>query len=92
MVSDGKNVFPLDDAFITNAKKEEVNAALEKAFMPPDMLTIYFAPLVINTGGKLIVIDTGNGALAKANSKGATACSPTTWPRPASMPRRSTWW
>ena len=39
--------------------------------MPPDMFTIYYAPLVINTGGKLVVIDTGNGALAHANSKGA---------------------
>jgi len=71
VVSDGKNVFKLEDSFITNAKKEEVSAALAKAFMPPDMMTIYFAPLVINTGGKLVVIDTGNGALSKANSKGA---------------------
>ena len=71
VVSDGKNVFKLEDSFITNAKKDEVNAALEKAFMPRDMMTIYFAPLVLNTGGKLVVIDTGNGAVAKANSKGA---------------------
>src|SRR5258707_6451794 len=71
VVSDGKNVFKLEDSFIVNAKKEEVNAALEKAFLPPDMFTIYFAPLVLNTGDKLVVIDTGNGALAKANSKGA---------------------
>jgi glyoxylase-like metal-dependent hydrolase (beta-lactamase superfamily II) len=71
VVSDGKNVFKLEDSFITNAKKDEVNAALEKAFMPRDMMTIYFAPLVVNTGGKLVVIDTGNGALAKASSKGA---------------------
>src|SRR6202011_1914082 len=71
VVSDGKNVFKLEDSFIANAKKDEVNAALEKAFLPRDMFTIYFAPLVINTGGKLVVLDTGNGALAKANSKGA---------------------
>jgi glyoxylase-like metal-dependent hydrolase (beta-lactamase superfamily II) len=71
VVSDGKNVFKLEDSFIVNAKKAEVNAALEKAFLPPDMFTIYFAPLVLNTGGKLVVIDTGNGALAKANTKGA---------------------
>jgi glyoxylase-like metal-dependent hydrolase (beta-lactamase superfamily II) len=71
VVSDGKYVFKLEDSFITNAKKDEVNAALEKAFMPRDVMTIYFAPLVINTGGKLVVIDTGNGAVAKANSKGA---------------------
>ena len=30
VVSDGKNVFPLTDAFITNAKKEDVAAELEK--------------------------------------------------------------
>ncbi len=71
VVSDGKNVFPLTDAFITNAKKDEVNAALEKAFLPKDTFTIYFAPLVINTGGKLVVLDTGNGPVANVNSKGA---------------------
>ena len=65
------NTFPLADSFITNAKKDEVNAALEKAFLPSDMVTIYFAPLVINTGGKLVVIDTGNGPAANASSKGA---------------------
>src|ERR1700686_1797452 len=71
VVSDGRNTFPLEDSLITNAKKEEVNAALEKAFLPKDIFTIYFAPLVINTGGKLVVIDTGNGALGNVNSKGA---------------------
>src|SRR3979490_2513780 len=71
VVSDGKNVFKLEESFITNAKKDEVNAALEKAFLPRDIMSIYFAPLVINTGGKLVVLDTGNGAIAKANSKGA---------------------
>jgi glyoxylase-like metal-dependent hydrolase (beta-lactamase superfamily II) len=71
VVSDGKNVFPLSDAFIPNAKRDDINAALEKAFMPRDMVTIWFAPLVIQSGGKLIVIDTGTGPLAKVNSKGA---------------------
>jgi glyoxylase-like metal-dependent hydrolase (beta-lactamase superfamily II) len=71
VVSDGKNVFPLSDAFIPNAKRDDINAALDKAFMPRDMVTIWFAPLVIQSGGKLIVIDTGTGPLAKVNSKGA---------------------
>lgn len=71
VVSDGKNVFKLEDSFIPNAKKEDVNAALEKAFLPRDIFTIYFAPLVINTGGKLVVLDTGNGPAAKVSSKGA---------------------
>jgi len=71
VVSDGRNTFAFDDKFIVNAKKEEVSAALQQAFLPGDVMTIYFAPLVINTGGKLVVLDTGNGPLAKANSKGA---------------------
>jgi glyoxylase-like metal-dependent hydrolase (beta-lactamase superfamily II) len=70
VVSDGANTFPLGDTFVLNAKKEEVNAALEKAFRPRDKVTINFAPLVINTGGKLVVIDTGNGPGAFASSKG----------------------
>src|ERR1700687_6518470 len=70
VVFDGRYTFPLEDNFILNAKKEEVGAALEKAFLPRDTMTIYFAPLVINTGGKLVVIDTGTGALSKVSSKG----------------------
>jgi glyoxylase-like metal-dependent hydrolase (beta-lactamase superfamily II) len=69
-ISDGANTFPLPDTLVLNAKKDEVNAALEKAFMPKDKMTIHFAPLVINTGGKLVVIDTGNGPGAFASTKG----------------------
>lgn len=71
VVSDGAATFPLAENFVTNAKKEEVNASLEKAFRPRDSVTVYFGPLVINTGGKLIVIDTGNGPATFASSKGA---------------------
>lgn len=71
VISDGASTFPLGDGFVLNAKKDEVNAALEKAFRPRDRMTIYFGPLVINTGGKLVVIDTGNGPGAFAASKGA---------------------
>lgn len=71
VISDGATTFPLGDSFVLNAKKEDVNAALEKAFRPRDKMTIQFGPLVINTGGKLVVIDTGNGPGAFASSKGA---------------------
>jgi glyoxylase-like metal-dependent hydrolase (beta-lactamase superfamily II) len=69
-ISDGASTFPLADTFVLNAKKDEVNAALDKAFLPKDKMTIHFAPLVINTGGKLVVIDTGNGPGAFAATKG----------------------
>jgi glyoxylase-like metal-dependent hydrolase (beta-lactamase superfamily II) len=75
-VSDGANTFPLGDSFVPNAKKDEINAALEKAFQPRDKVTIYFAPLVINTGSKLVVLDTGNGPAAFASSKGAVGQFP----------------
>jgi glyoxylase-like metal-dependent hydrolase (beta-lactamase superfamily II) len=71
VVSDGVNTFALGDSFIPNAKKDDVAAALEKAYMPKDKVSIQFGPLVINAGGKLIVLDTGNGAGAFASSKGA---------------------
>jgi glyoxylase-like metal-dependent hydrolase (beta-lactamase superfamily II) len=71
VISDGVNNFALGDNFVLNVKKDEVNAALEKAHMPKDKMSIQFAPLVINTGGKLVVIDTGNGPAAFASSKGA---------------------
>jgi glyoxylase-like metal-dependent hydrolase (beta-lactamase superfamily II) len=71
VVSDGVNTFPLGDTFVLNSKKDEVNAALEKAFLPKDKVSVHFSPLVINTGGKLVVIDTGNGAGAFASSKGS---------------------
>jgi glyoxylase-like metal-dependent hydrolase (beta-lactamase superfamily II) len=70
VISDGANTFPLADTFVLNAKKDQVNAQLEKSFLPKDKMTIHFAPLVINTGGKLVVIDTGNGPGAFAATKG----------------------
>lgn len=69
-ISDGVNTFPLPDTFVLNARKDEVNAALEKAFLPKDKMSIHFSPLAINTGGKLVVVDTGNGPGAFASSKG----------------------
>src|ERR1700712_2116644 len=71
VVSDGRRTFPLEESLITNAKKAEVSDALAKAFLPRDTFTIYFGPLVINTGGKVVVIDTGNGPAAKVDTKGA---------------------
>jgi glyoxylase-like metal-dependent hydrolase (beta-lactamase superfamily II) len=76
VVSDGTNTFPLADSFVSNAKKDEVNTALEKAFQPKDKVTFHFGPLVINTGGKLVVIDTGNGPAALASSKGSVGLFP----------------
>jgi glyoxylase-like metal-dependent hydrolase (beta-lactamase superfamily II) len=69
-IFDGSTTFALDEKFVPNAKVEEVSAALDKAFLPKDKMTLLFTPLAIHTGGKTIVIDTGMGGAAHAASKG----------------------
>lgn len=71
VVSDGVRHAPLADTFVRNAKKEEVNTALQAAFLAPDKITTPFNPLVVNTGSKLVLVDTGLGAGVFAQSKGA---------------------
>jgi glyoxylase-like metal-dependent hydrolase (beta-lactamase superfamily II) len=61
VVTDGSTTRQLEDGFIINQKKEDVQAALAAAFMDKDKITIRYTPIVVNTGSKLIVIDTGTG-------------------------------
>ena len=52
---------PITDKFIRNAPFAEVEHALDQAFMPHDKLATPFTALVVNTGDKLVLIDTGTG-------------------------------
>ncbi len=52
---------PITDKFIRNAPFAEVESALADAFMPADKLATPFTTLVVNTGRKLVLIDTGTG-------------------------------
>lgn len=52
---------PITDTFIRNAPFAEVEQALDTAFMPHDKLTTPFTTLIVNTGKKLVLIDTGTG-------------------------------
>lgn len=72
VVRDGRLTFPLPDHFVVNASKEQVNAALEEASLPRDEMTIHFNPIALKIAGKVIVIDTGNGAAANKSSGGST--------------------
>ena len=56
---DGIWNLPIDDKFVRNASGAEVNAALASAFLPPSMLPVSFTALLVNTGSKLVLIDTG---------------------------------
>ena len=56
---DGVWYLPIDDKLVRNASGTEVNQALAAAFLPPNILPISFTALLVNTGTKLILIDTG---------------------------------
>lgn len=49
----------IEDDFVRNATRADVDAALKAAFLPPDILPITFTALLVNTGAKLVLIDTG---------------------------------
>ncbi|HEX5212626.1 MAG TPA: MBL fold metallo-hydrolase [Pseudolabrys sp.] len=68
---DGARTFPVPDKFVVNISKDEVIKAAVAAYMPEGKVTIPFSPMIINTGSKLVAIDTGNGLGANAASKGA---------------------
>src|SRR5712672_4691504 len=72
VITDGANRLPVTDEFVLNAKKEEVNAALAEAFMEPGVFVGPYNPIVINTGAKLALVDTGTGEAAYKASKGQT--------------------
>jgi glyoxylase-like metal-dependent hydrolase (beta-lactamase superfamily II) len=52
---------PITDKFIRNAPFADVERALDAAFMPHDRLATPFTTLAVNTGQKLVLIDTGTG-------------------------------
>jgi glyoxylase-like metal-dependent hydrolase (beta-lactamase superfamily II) len=70
VVTDGFNRFPIPDNFVANATKDQVNAALGAAFMEQGFFTGPYNPIVVNTGSKLALIDTGTGEANFARSKG----------------------
>lgn len=70
-INDGARSFPMPDKWVVNVPKEEALAASDAAYMPKGMVTVPFNPQLINTGSKLILIDTGNGISTLEPTKGA---------------------
>jgi glyoxylase-like metal-dependent hydrolase (beta-lactamase superfamily II) len=70
-INDGARTFPMPEKFVTNVPKDEALAAGDAAYMPKGMVTVPFNPQLINTGSKLVLIDTGNGVGNLEPSKGA---------------------
>lgn len=70
-INDGARSFPMPDSWVTNVPKDQALAAAEAAYMPKGMVTVPFNPQLINTGSKLVLIDTGNGVATLEPTKGA---------------------
>lgn len=70
-INDGARTFPVPDKFVVNVPKAQVLAAAEAAYMPKGEVTIPFNPQLINTGSKLLLIDSGYGVSMLGPSKGA---------------------
>ncbi|MCA0399754.1 MAG: MBL fold metallo-hydrolase [Proteobacteria bacterium] len=71
---DGEAQRPLDAAFVKNAPLDDVKKALAANFLPTDKLTLTFTALLVNTGSKLVLIDTGfndNGGPSMGRIAGA---------------------
>ncbi len=66
-INDGAAHRPLE-GFIRNASLEELRKVLGESFMAQDRITIPFTTLVVNTGKKLIMLDSGNGDLGAPTS------------------------
>ena len=56
------------DGFIPNAPPGAVQQALADNFLPTDRFPITFTTLVVRTGGKLVLVDAGNGDLGAPTS------------------------
>src|SRR5258708_32582707 len=89
VVTDGSSTSPLADNYIGNASKSDINATLVANHLPPDKVTHPYSPVVVNTGPKLVVIDTGLGLGMYQPSKGAVRRFPTNLPEACRDPQNS---
>ncbi|MEA2985407.1 MAG: hypothetical protein QOD94_1661 [Alphaproteobacteria bacterium] len=68
-LSDGLWERPIDDKFVRNADPADVRKAMTDAFLPAtNKLPIPFTALLVNTGSKLVLIDTGSGGQIAATA------------------------
>jgi glyoxylase-like metal-dependent hydrolase (beta-lactamase superfamily II) len=68
-INDGVFLRPIDN-FVRDIPKEEAQTAADAAYMPKGMVAVPFNPQLINTGSKLVLIDSGNGVGMFEPSKG----------------------
>jgi glyoxylase-like metal-dependent hydrolase (beta-lactamase superfamily II) len=72
VLREGQVTVPLSPGFVGNAPLEAVQAALAAAGLPTDTLTTSFAPVLLDTAGQRVLIDTGLGADGRPRGAGRT--------------------
>jgi glyoxylase-like metal-dependent hydrolase (beta-lactamase superfamily II) len=70
VLSDGFRMVPVDDKYLRNAGAGDLSAALAVAGLPVDKMKNTYSPIVLTTGGKRVLFDTGNGEAAFQQSNG----------------------
>jgi glyoxylase-like metal-dependent hydrolase (beta-lactamase superfamily II) len=70
VVTDGVNRFKMASDHVTNRPLADVSAGQVAAYHDPNMMTTPYNPIVVNTGSRLVLIDTGGGDGAFKSSKG----------------------
>jgi glyoxylase-like metal-dependent hydrolase (beta-lactamase superfamily II) len=71
VATDGVNRFRFPDTFVVNKNRDEVNAAWTALYQEKDQMVVPYSPIAVNTGSKLVVIDTGTGEANFERTKGA---------------------
>ena len=66
-IHEGYNQVPIEN-FVKNASLDEVRKLAEEQFFPKDAVRVTFTTTVVETGGKLVLIDTGIGDLGPATT------------------------
>jgi glyoxylase-like metal-dependent hydrolase (beta-lactamase superfamily II) len=65
---DGVWYRPIDEKFVRHADYADVRRAMSDAFMPEEKLATPFTTVLVNTGSKLILLDTGTGGQIAATA------------------------
>jgi glyoxylase-like metal-dependent hydrolase (beta-lactamase superfamily II) len=71
VISEGARISPLPENFVRNKSRDEVVAALQAAYISTERFMLPFNSVVVNTGSKLVAIDSGFGPGALATSNGS---------------------
>jgi glyoxylase-like metal-dependent hydrolase (beta-lactamase superfamily II) len=70
VATDGINRFKMANDHVLNRPLADVSAGQVAAHYDPNMMTTPYNPIVVNTGSRLVLIDTGGGEATFKNSKG----------------------